>query len=137
MKIIIVLGFLSTQDEVVPGNNGLKDQVMGLKWVKDNIDKFGGDPNSLTVMGMSAGGASVNYLMLSPLANGLIHKGISQSGTICNPWTMQEKPLEKAVFIANHLGCPITSTKDMIKCLRKRPAASIVKTVPLFIVSFI
>lgn len=63
-------GFFSTGDSVVPGNNGLKDQVLALKWVKRNIDRFGGDPDGVTLSGMSAGGASVNYHMLSPLSRG-------------------------------------------------------------------
>ncbi|XP_077288427.1 venom carboxylesterase-6-like [Arctopsyche grandis] len=126
------LGFMSTQDEVVPGNNGMKDQVMALKWVKDNIRSFGGDPDSITIMGMSAGGASVHYHMLSPLSKGLFHRGISQSGTVCCPWTLQTRPLEKAQFIGNQLGCPTKSSKKMIECLRNRPAASIVATVKLF-----
>lgn len=49
------LGFLSTEDNECPGNFGLKDQVMILKWVRMNIDKFGGDSNSVTIFGNSAG----------------------------------------------------------------------------------
>lgn len=61
------LGFLSTQDEVVPGNNGLKDQSLGLRWVKSNIRNFGGDPDKITIFGESAGSASVHYQLLTPL----------------------------------------------------------------------
>lgn len=64
------LGFLSTQDEAVPGNNGLKDQVLALKWVKQNIGSFGGNPDSITLSGFSAGAASVHYHYLSPLSEG-------------------------------------------------------------------
>lgn len=57
-------GFLSTNDEVVPGNMGFKDQRCALRWLKDNISCFGGDPERVTIMGQSAGSVSVHYLML-------------------------------------------------------------------------
>lgn len=64
------LGFLSTEDDVVSGNNGIRDQILALRWVKDNIVYFGGNPDSITVTGMSAGGASVQLYYLSPLTKG-------------------------------------------------------------------
>jgi carboxylesterase type B len=63
-------GFLSLPDAGVPGNNGLKDQVMALRWVKLNIAQFGGEPDNVTIFGASAGGASVQYHMLSPMSTG-------------------------------------------------------------------
>jgi len=56
----------------MPGNNGMRDQVMALKWINKHISKFGGNPKSVTLMGLSAGGASVHYLLLSPLTRGEI-----------------------------------------------------------------
>ena len=64
------LGFLSTEDDVVPGNNGLKDQSQAIRWVTENIASFNGDPNSITLFGQSAGGTSVHYHMISPLSKG-------------------------------------------------------------------
>lgn len=61
-------GFLSTEDEVVPGNMGLKDQSLALRWVSENIEWFGGNPEKLTIIGMSAGAASVHYHYLSPMS---------------------------------------------------------------------
>ena len=52
---IAFLGFFSTGDDVAPGNYGLLDQVAALNWVKDNIEKFGGDPDQVTIFGESAG----------------------------------------------------------------------------------
>jgi juvenile-hormone esterase len=66
----IVSGFLSTKDEAAPGNYGLLDQNMALKWVRDNIQFFGGDPNNVTIFGQSVGGASVHYHMLSQRSTG-------------------------------------------------------------------
>lgn len=78
----------------------------------------------------SAGGASVNYHMISPLSKGLFHKAISQSGTLMSPWAdPARKGLAKmrAVRLADMMGCPIsgTSMKEIIKCLREVPAEKI------------
>lgn len=68
-----ILGFASTGDNVVPGNNGMKDQVAALKWIQQNIDAFGGNPNSVTITGLSAGASSVHYHLLSPMSKGNIY----------------------------------------------------------------
>lgn len=68
-----LLGFLSTGTKEAPGNNGLKDQVIALRWVRDHIRSFGGNPQSVTLMGYSAGGMSITLHMVSPMSKGEIH----------------------------------------------------------------
>lgn len=126
------LGFLSTEDQILPGNNGLKDQLLALKWIKENIQYFGGNPESITLSGMSAGGASVELHILSPLSTGLFHRGIIQSGTALSPWVLVENSLEKAQHLANILGCPQNSNKHMVDCLKRRPGLQIVSAVKHF-----
>lgn len=72
---------LSAESELgVSGNYGILDQIAALHWVKENIASFGGDPDNVTIAGQSAGAFSVNMLVVSPLAKGLFHKAIAQSG---------------------------------------------------------
>jgi para-nitrobenzyl esterase len=82
------LGFLALpalsreSPQHVSGNYGLLDQIAALEWVKRNIRAFGGDPNSVTIFGESAGAGSVACLIASPLARGLFHRAIAESGVI-------------------------------------------------------
>ena len=64
----------------VSGNYGLLDMIAGLEWIQKNITAFGGDPDKVTIFGESAGGIAVSMLCASPLAEGLFHGAISQSG---------------------------------------------------------
>lgn len=68
------------QEAGITGNYGLYDQLAALKWVKNNISAFGGDPENITIMGQSAGAMSVQQHALSPLTEGLFHKAVMSSG---------------------------------------------------------
>lgn len=83
------LGFLYLADlcpdlEGAVGNAGILDQVAALEWVRDNIERFGGDPGNVTIFGESAGGMSVGTLLGMPSANGLFQRAILQSGAAHN-----------------------------------------------------
>ncbi|PSN42536.1 hypothetical protein C0J52_03842 [Blattella germanica] len=124
------LGFLSTGDSICPGNNGLKDQVVALRWVRDNIAAFGGNPGSVTIFGESAGGATTHYLMLSPASQGLFHRVISESGTALGLWAIAPNgsSVHQAKKVASLLNCPTHPSKALVNCLRRREAADIIKT---------
>src|SRR5262249_26990281 len=92
-----ILGFFAHPDLTrkssghVSGNYGLLDQLAALRWIHDNIGSFGGDRRNVTLFGQSAGATDVGVLMTSPLAKGLFHRAIAQSGTINgSPRTLEQ-----------------------------------------------
>ncbi|KAJ8687538.1 hypothetical protein QAD02_023332 [Eretmocerus hayati] len=113
-----VLGFLDLEHEAAPGNQGLKDLVMALKWVQNNIAAFGGDPTNVTIFGESSGGAAVNYLCLSPRTKGLFHKAASQSGSALNPWASTPHPRQFAFRICKLLGKETEDPWEVVEFLR-------------------
>ena len=94
------------------GNFGTLDQIMALKWVKQNIEDFGGDKNNVTIFGESAGGHNVFALLSSPLAKGLFHKAISQSGAT-NTFDLKEA----SKFFDNKESSLLTSSKEVLSKL--------------------
>ncbi|XP_028163835.1 venom carboxylesterase-6-like [Ostrinia furnacalis] len=114
------LGFLSTGDELAPGNNGFKDQVVALKWVRRNIRGFGGDPNLVTITGVSAGSISVLLHMISPMSKGLFHRGISISGSPIGKEPLFHHQFDLAVKQAQILNCPYDNSSVIIDCLKSK-----------------
>lgn len=126
------LGFISTGTKEMPGNNGFKDQSMGLKWVRDHISKFGGDPNSVTLMGQSAGARSVTLHLISPMSKGLFHRVILMSGGVTGQWKVPPHQLHLAKKQARILNCPEDDILEMVECLRKIDGVKIGETTKQF-----
>ncbi|CAG7837968.1 unnamed protein product, partial [Allacma fusca] len=115
------LGFLYFNTPDAPGNVGLLDQIEALKWVNRNIQYFGGSRDEVTLMGESAGGASVSMHLISPLSRGLFNRAVLQSGVLSASWALKT-PVEaekNSLEIARLVGCDITKDKaEVIECLR-------------------
>lgn len=116
-----ILGFLALGLKDAPGNMGLRDQALALLWVKKNIGNFGGDSQNVTIFGISAGGASVEYLLLSPLAAGLFHKAIAQSGSSLLPWAQNSNIKKLALKIPTQKGKTLTNDDKLLQYLKNLP----------------
>ncbi|OXA59977.1 Venom carboxylesterase-6 [Folsomia candida] len=122
-------GFLSTGDDVIRGNMGLKDQNLSLQWVQENIAKFGGNPNLVVLFGESSGAASVHLHMLSPMSKGLFHRAISQTGSSLRRYPNTVNLEDQARSLAKRVGCTEeTTTREIADCLKKVDALKIVET---------
>jgi len=128
-----VFGFLSHPELTAEspahasGNYALQDQVAALRWVKDNIAAFGGDPGNVTIFGESAGSSSVSAMMAAPLARGLFHRAIGESGAFfpAGPAGFGTPPLtvseQIGVAFAKSLGT------DSLAAMRAKPAEDVLK----------
>ncbi|XP_011209314.3 uncharacterized protein LOC105230312 isoform X1 [Bactrocera dorsalis] len=124
-----VMGFLKPSiDENTVANFGLLDQIAALHWIKENIASFGGDKDSVTLMGHSTGAACVNYLMISPVASGLFHRAILMSGSAMSDWAVSNHSLQLTMQIAHTLNCPLNDdNEEMLSCLRQKRYQDILK----------
>jgi len=112
------LGFMCLPDDDIAGNMGMMDQVLALQWVKDNIAAFGGDPDQVTIVGESAGSASVTYHRISPMSEPLFHQSIAESGSALASWAFDSTPEQHAKDISTYAGCPTDNTADLVNCLK-------------------
>ena len=109
------LGFLAMGSKEVPGNAGMKDQVMALRWIQKNIEKFGGNKNLVTILGYSSGGTSVTAHLASPMSANLFHRAIAMSGAI----TMKSELRRNNLDAAEKLGRMLKCSGDVLECLKK------------------
>jgi len=127
-------GLVEESAEKICGNYGLLDQIKALEWVKQNIHKFGGDPDNVTIFGSSAGGDSVAHLMSSPKAEGLFQKAIIQSpGSSCpmlhlfDRFLSYPSAVEVGLEFAEKVG--VREEQDQIEELRQIPAEQLLLAV--------
>ncbi|CAH8539858.1 unnamed protein product [Heterobilharzia americana] len=114
-------GFLSTGDYASIGNYGLWDQLLAVTWVKENIAWFRGDPDKITLMGESAGAASVGLHLVSPLTREryLFNQAIMMSGADLSQWAFSDPEKVRtryyAIELARRLGCPSVQSKEVLQ----------------------
>lgn len=135
-KIVVVtpnyrvgpFGFLSTQDEVILGNQGLKDQTFALKWVQKNIHLFGGDPTKVTIDGQSAGASSVGMQIISKKAAGLFRGAIIESGAAVSSLAYQRYAKSVAYEMCHAINSSCnnsTSSQEILRILQEADANKI------------
>jgi len=124
-----VFGFLYLGTEGAPGNMGLWDQALALEWINDNLHAFGGDKNEITLAGVSAGGMSVNFHLLSPITRNLFKRGIMQSGTIADPRIYNAPAISQYIgqTLIDDCGCNATTVgaDKVMQCIQNLPAETI------------
>ncbi|KAE9549108.1 hypothetical protein FO519_007680 [Halicephalobus sp. NKZ332] len=113
------LGFLSTGDGVLPGNFGLWDLILALKWVKLNAKVFGGDPENIMLMGQGSGAAAASLLALSPRTEGLFNKVFLMSGTAITPGAVRNTAVNATWALSDTLQCRSANSSEVLDCFKK------------------
>ena len=126
-----LLGFFTMNDPLAPGNYGLWDMIEALRWIQNNIAAFGGNPNSVTIFGQSAGAAAVSLLPLIPSNKGLFQRAISQSGMVFNQaFSTRETEKKTMDLLLERTDCK--GQEDIartLKCLREVPVENITNAI--------
>ncbi|NXF98694.1 ACES Acetylcholinesterase, partial [Eubucco bourcierii] len=128
------LGFLALPGQPeAPGNVGLLDQRLALRWVRNNIAAFGGDPTKVTLFGESAGAASVGFHLLSPASRSLFRRAVLQSGSPNGPWASvgAAEGRRRAKALGRLLGCggagAGSGSTELVACLRSKTPLELVE----------
>lgn len=126
-----VFGWLSLEINDAPGNIGLMDQNLALKWVQENINKFGGDHKQVTLLGHGTSGAANAIIHLaSPKATNYFSKLVIMSGTIFSSYSFQVRPRNvesPSTAIVRNLACDSVNTMYILECLRKKSINDLLK----------
>lgn len=128
-----VFGFLNVPSTDIQGNMGLHDQVLAIEWIRENADKFGGDPNLITLIGESSGAASIGFHMISPLSRDLFKRSILQSGSPLMPLSLVTRDQVEQLTneIATMTNCTnggsIHERESLVNCLKKIPVKHLLK----------
>lgn len=124
-------GYLYLDIEDAPGNQGMYDQALAIKWIKDNIAAFGGNPDRITLFGESAGAGSIAMHLLSPVSQHLFDRAILQSGVINSPWSIMsvDKAYDIGLRLIDDVGCNASmlteAPKTVMDCMRKVDAPTL------------
>ncbi|XP_040066704.2 acetylcholinesterase [Ixodes scapularis] len=129
-----ILGFLNANFPDAPGNQGLLDQNLALRWVQDNIESFGGDPATVTIFGASAGSMSVHSHILSPMSKGLFKRAMLISGSMYNMdfFESAHESIIRGNEVAQLVGCAepdidlVSNPDKVLQCLRSKKADELV-----------
>lgn len=121
------LGFLTMGDDVLPGNYGYWDMAAALKFIHANIKFFGGNPNKVTAWGISAGGAAVSALSISPHSRDYIHQTIEMSGSPLAAWASNERVLEVSKEFLKSLNIDTKNSHEVKKLLKEKPIEEILQ----------
>ncbi|CAG2236092.1 CES1 [Mytilus edulis] len=130
-----VFGFFTTSDGMAGGNYGFNDQRKAIQWVNDNIESFGGDTQSITLFGESAGGFSVGLQAIYPANKGLFHRIIEQSGTGNSFFSDTPKHFLGSEMVIQSLNCSNGTPSERTLCMQSKSAEEILNasiSLPVF-----
>ena len=116
-------GFLSTGDGIIKGNFGMKDQVMALQWIQDNIASFGGDPDRVTIFGESSGASSAGLHSMSNNSEHLFQRAIYESGSPDTHWSLMttNQAKSRSKILLEAVNCTQADSEQLLQCLRALP----------------
>lgn len=111
-----VFGNLALGTADFPGNAAMKDQALALKWIKRNIAAFGGDPEKVTLGGLSAGAHTATAHMVSPMSDGLFHNLLGLSGAMAWQIELKTDTIDSSRTLAQKINCPTENIDEMVQC---------------------